>query len=83
MARVVACCYLVYSILTIYFGLLYWYGRLPITGAATLEYMGKDGTYHQVTNISSTLVGNKIVDHSDVAGTAPTGAPPTTSSYST
>ena len=35
--------------------------------------------YRQVTNISRTLVGNKIVDHSDVVGAAPT----TTSSFST
>ena len=32
--------------------------------------------YLQTSNISSTLVGNKIVDHSDV------GAAPTTSSFS-
>ena len=27
--------------------------------------------YRQVSNISRTLVGNKIVDHSDVAGASP------------
>ena len=30
-----------------------------------------------------TLVGNKIVDHSDVVGASPIGAAPTTSSFST
>ena len=35
--------------------------------------------YHQVSNISRTLVGNKIVDHSDVVGASPVGAAPTTS----
>ena len=40
-------------------------------------------TYCQVSNISGTLVGNKIVDHSDVVGAAPVGAAPTTSSFST
>ena len=30
-----------------------------------------------------TLVGNKLVDLSDVAGAAPVGAAPTTSSFST
>ena len=34
--------------------------------------------YRQISNISRTLVGNKIVDHSDVVGAAPT-----TSSFST
>ena len=39
--------------------------------------------YRQVSNISGTLVGNKIVDHSNVVGTSPVGAAPTTSSFST
>ena len=37
----------------------------------------------KVSNISRTLVGNKIVDHSDVVGASPVGAAPTTSSFST
>ena len=40
-------------------------------------------TNHQTTNISHTLVGNKIVDHSDVVGAPPVGAAPNTSSFST
>ena len=39
--------------------------------------------YRKTSNISHTLVGNKIVDHSDVAGASPVGAAPTTSSFST
>ena len=39
--------------------------------------------YRQVSNISRTLVGNKIVDHSDVVGASPVGAAPTRSSFST
>ena len=39
--------------------------------------------YRQVSNIRRTLVGNKIVDHSDVVGASPVGAAPTTSSLST
>ena len=39
--------------------------------------------YPQTSNISRTLVGNKIVDHSDVVGASPVGAAPTTSSFST
>ena len=39
--------------------------------------------YRQVSNISRTLVGNKIVDHSDAVGASPVGAAPTTSSFST
>ena len=40
-------------------------------------------TYRKTFNISRTLVGNKIVDHSDVLGASPVGAAPTTSSFST
>ena len=39
--------------------------------------------YRQVSNIRRALVGNKIVDHSDVIGASPVGAAPTTSSFST
>ena len=39
--------------------------------------------YRQVSNIRRTLVGNKIVAHSDVVGASPVGAAPTTSSFST
>ena len=37
--------------------------------------------YCQTYNISHTLVGNKIVDLSDVVGASPVGAAPTTSSF--
>ena len=47
-----------------------------------LEHQGINA-YHQVSNIRRTLVGNKIVDHSDVVGASPVGAAPTTSSFST
>ena len=39
--------------------------------------------YRKTSNISHTLVGNKIVDHSDVVGASPVGAAPTTPSFST
>ena len=39
--------------------------------------------YRQVSNTSRTLIGYKIVDHSDVVGASPVGAAPTTSSFST
>ena len=38
--------------------------------------------YRQTSNISRTLVDNKIVDHSDVVGASPVGSAPTTSSFS-
>ena len=41
------------------------------------------GENRQVSNIRRTLVGNEIVDHSDVVGASPVGAAPTTSSFST
>ena len=39
--------------------------------------------YRLVSNRRRALVGNKIVDHSDVVGASPVGAAPTTSSFST
>ena len=39
--------------------------------------------YRKTSNISRTLVGNKIFDNSDVVGASPVGAAPTTSSFST
>ena len=41
------------------------------------------GIYRQVSNIRRTVVGNKIVDNSDVVGASPVGAAPTTSELST
>ena len=40
-------------------------------------------TYRKTSNISRTLLGNKIVDNSDVVGASHVGAAPTTSSLST
>ena len=37
----------------------------------------------KTSNISRVLVGNKIIDHSDVVGASVVGAAPTTSSFST
>ena len=37
----------------------------------------------QSFNISRTLVGNKIIDHSNVVGASPVSAAPATSSFST
>ena len=45
--------------------------------------IAKQPIYHQTSNISHILVGNKSVDHSDVAGASPVGAAPTTSPFST
>ena len=39
--------------------------------------------YHQISNISRTLVGNNIVVHSDVVGAVRTGGAPTTSEWTT
>ena len=46
------------------------------------HFYGKKLQYRQVSDIRCTLVGNKIVDHSDVVGASPVGAAPTTSSFS-
>ena len=45
--------------------------------------LSKNAKYRKTSNISRTLVGNKIVDNSDVVGASPVGAAPTTSSFST
>ena len=47
------------------------------------SYMMKDLNYRKTSNIRRTLVGNKIVNNSDVVGASPVGAAPTTSSFST
>ena len=39
--------------------------------------------YRETSIISRTLIGNKIVDHSDVVGASPVGAAPTTSTFPT
>ena len=39
--------------------------------------------YRKTSSISRTLVGNKIVDKSDVVGASPVGAAPTASPFST
>ena len=44
-----------------------------------IHYLNK---YRKTSDISSTLVGTKIVDQSDVVGASPVGAAPTTSSLS-
>ena len=43
----------------------------------------ENSNYCQTSNMSHTLVGNKIVDQSDVVGASPVGAAPTTSSFFT
>ena len=48
-----------------------------------MHYGLQSSEYCKTCNIRPTLVGNKIVDHSDVVGASPVGAAPTTSSFST
>ena len=40
-------------------------------------------TYRKTSNISRTLIGNIIIDNSDIVGASPVGTAPTTSSFST
>ena len=51
--------------------------------AEMLSFPIEDKEYRQTSNISRTLVGYKIVDHSNVVGASPVGAVPTTSLFST
>ena len=48
-----------------------------------LNWQKSQNEYRKTSNISRTLVGNKIVDDSDVVGASPVGAAPTISSFST
>ena len=55
-----------------------------ITGLNTCMYTESNKmTYRQTSNISRTLAGTIIFDHSDVVGAPPVDAAPTTSSFST
>ena len=53
---------------------------LPVKAATGSNFIY---TYRKTSSISRTLVGNKIIDNSDVVGASPVGAAPTTSSFST
>ena len=53
-----------------------------ITKSCWFNLLRPDDKYRQISNISRTLEGNAIVDHSDVVGASPVGAAPTTSSFS-
>ena len=56
-------------------------GRYAVYALASVG--GHNFIFRKVSNIRRTHLGNKIVDHSDVAGASPIGAAPTTSSFST
>ena len=47
------------------------------------DFILKKSCYRETSNVSRTLVDNKIVDHSDVIGASPVGSAPTTSSLLT
>ena len=55
--------------------------RRWVNGSGTIGMLRN--MYRKVSNIRRTLVGNEIVDHSDVDGASPVGAAPTASSFST
>ena len=54
-----------------------------MVGRYTVENTNYKMWYRKISNISHTLMGNKIVDNSDVVGASPVGAAPTISSFST
>ena len=57
---------------------------MPTPGGEGMSpFLKNKSIYRKTSNISRTLVGNKIVDNSDVVGASPVGAAPTTSSFST
>ena len=61
-------------------GLWYWNSKCIVNRDISKAY---HMAYRKTSNTSRTLVGNKIVDNSDVVGASPVGAAPTTSSFST
>ena len=56
---------------------------LSCTIYAVFICMQRPLNYRQTSSKHCTLVGNRIVDQSDVVGASPVGAAPTTSSFST
>ena len=69
-------------------GYIIWYEwKLPGWGSCSVTWrvwgLWNNLIYRKISNIRRTLVGNNIVDHSDVVGASPVGAAPTTSSFST
>ena len=60
--------------------ILYLYLMMTLKGMSGIKLWLN---YRQISNIRRTLIGNKIVDHSDVVGASAVGAAPTTSSFST
>ena len=56
---------------------------LQITNTNKMNSFGIHQHYRKTSNINRTLVGNNIVDNSDVVGASPVGAAPTPSSFST
>ena len=54
----------------------------PNASKTTLKYVSKNYLPSNLCNIRCILVGNNIVDHSDVVGASPVGIAPTTSSFS-
>ena len=57
--------------------------RYSVKCTYAYDRSSKNVAYRKTSSISRTLVGNKIVDNSDVVGASPVGAAPTTSSFST
>ena len=55
--------------------------KTDIITAATINLFIE--IYRKTSNISRILVGNKIIDRSDVVGASPAGAAPNTSSFLT
>ena len=55
----------------------------PFISKSARYQHGMNNSYRKTSSIRRTLVGNNIVDHSDVVGAPPVGAAPTTSSFST
>ena len=71
---------------TVGYGSMYHMSRLWTDDIITTKqsiFNGMYCSYCQTSNISHTVVSNKIVDHSDVVGASPVSAAPTTSSFLT
>ena len=59
------------------------YAVFPILSYKWTTFVTGIYRYRKTSYISRTLVGNKIIDNSDVVGASPVAAAPTTSSFST
>ena len=72
---------MIYMDMKIYKEIYNHFGKWLLIWELYIDYMVVK--YRKLSNIKRTLVGNKIVDYSDIVGASPVDSAPTASSFST